>query len=100
MRELKDYYEKRKGYALLFCIACWVILAFVFYHINDGILCFFDKLSTDTKIAIINENNKSFYSYILNLLIGFVTPTSIATFIYFSLLNYIDKKGWSYKPNK
>ena len=95
MNILKDYYDSWKKRAWPICLVVWVILVLIFYVLNVKLSDFLDLLN----IIWINEN-KEFVQYVVTLLVGFVSPTSLSIGLYFGILKYIDTKGWKKKfPN-
>lgn len=95
MKIMTDYYNGWKKKAFTLCLIAWVIFAVLFY-IADIML---GRLLNGIDLNWINEN-KDIIKYAINLLLGFVTPTSLSVGVYFTILNYVDKRGWKKKfPN-
>lgn len=97
MKELKDYYDSWKKKAWILSLICWVILVAVFYSIDVLISNVLTIWANDPNVLWIDSKNIDFIKYIITLLLGFITPTSVTVFIYFQILNYINKKGWKKK---
>lgn len=97
MNELKEYYVKKSKKTLECLIPIWIVLMIIFYFVGDNINnCLYTKACNDT-VKLININNYQIISYIIQCMIGFLSPTGIVIFLYDKYLNYIDKKGWKKK---
>lgn len=92
MNTLMKYYNHCKKKILLFCFVLWAFLIVLLYFLNGYVLQWANNISTYFPFL-----NKGIVEYILSLLLNCIAPTSIATFSYFNLLNYVNQKGWRKK---
>jgi len=91
MKELKNYYEKSKKKWFYITVSVWVILTMIFSVMEKA----FSKLVT---IWAINQDLISeSYIQVLFVFLSALVPTTIVFVSYFSILNYIDQKGWKKK---
>lgn len=97
MTELKDYYNKWKDKLLLLSIPCWLILAVVFFPINDIFSGLLAGWADNPDIKYITQNNEQIFYYIFSLLLDFLAPTTITVILFSCCINYIDQKGWKKK---
>lgn len=97
MNELKKYYEKKSKKAFEFSILIWIVLVIIFYFFDNNINnCLYIKAYSDT-VKWINVDTYQIISYMVQCIVGFLSPTGIVIFIYDKYLKYIDKKGWKKK---
>lgn len=96
MKELKNYYNKRKNFLQVILVPVWLLLCIIFSKINDFIAALFYEFTTN-KIGIITTENLFVFELILDVLLDLIAPTTIIFLVYGKLLQYIDEKAWKKK---
>lgn len=97
MEELIDYYNKWGRKLLVFSIPCWIFLAFIFSFISEEVSELITELVNNPSIKYINQANEQKIEQMFSLVVDFFAPTTIVAALYFTILNYIDHKGWKIK---
>ena len=90
MKELKNYYDKSKSKWFGISVFAWAILTIIFNFIEKELSNWIATWTTDQNLTSLTQS-------LLVFLFAYVAPSTIALVSYFSILDYINKKGWKKK---
>ena len=92
MKELKTYYDEWKKKLLYFSLITNAALVLLFSYLDNVLSRLLESL-----VSMVSFFDNQIVFYVINLIVGYIAPTSISIGLYFYLLNCVNTKWWKKK---